>query len=76
MRRLAENLAFSIQKDSERTFSTLTKLNLSTDEIVVAIENSKMLGNLLPLTCGHNGTYSIKELKAFEFHLQKAGFLL
>ncbi|KAL4510049.1 hypothetical protein ABPG72_010242 [Tetrahymena utriculariae] len=36
---------------------------------------NKIVGNLLPLSCGHNGFYSNFEVQLFEFHLKNAGFI-
>jgi hypothetical protein len=32
-------------------------------------------GYLIPLTCGHNGSFSIMEKTIYEIHLTNAGFI-
>ena len=38
--------------------------------------DAMMSGYLIPLTCGHNGTYSPKERSLLETHLRQSGFLV
>lgn len=37
---------------------------------------SSLCGNLLPLTCGHNGCFNKREIQTYEFHLRNAGFIV
>ena len=32
-------------------------------------------GYIIPLSCGHNGTFSVTEKTIYEIHLQQSGFL-
>jgi hypothetical protein len=34
--------------------------------------NPVVLGNLIPLTCGHNGTLRPNEIEVYEYHLKAA----
>ena len=37
---------------------------------------ASLCGNLLPLTCGHNGCFNKREIQTYEFHLRNAGFIV
>ncbi len=41
----------------------------------VEIENTFSLGHLVPLTCGHNGSFKPQELEFYEYHLRKSKIL-
>lgn len=38
-------------------------------------ETFHFMGNLLPLSCGHNGCFNKKESQIYEFHLKNSKFL-
>ena len=33
------------------------------------------MGNLIVLSCGHNGSFSSDEMNLYQMHLQEAGFI-
>ncbi len=38
--------------------------------------NPSILGNLIPLSCGHNGTLRPNEIEAYEYHLKLAKMIV
>jgi hypothetical protein len=38
-------------------------------------EMFNFMGNLLPLSCGHNGCFNKKESQIYEFHLRNSKFI-
>lgn len=40
-----------------------------------AFNLERLVGALIPLTCGHNGYLKQSEITLFEFHLRNAEFL-
>lgn len=38
-------------------------------------ETFSFMGNLIPLSCGHNGCFNKKESQIYEFHLKNSKFI-
>jgi len=41
----------------------------------VDLANSSSIGHLIPLTCGHNGSYKLHEMEFYEYLLRSSKFL-
>lgn len=63
------SLLFKKSLNPERLDSSMTGLDMSN-------EIDKMnIGNLIPLSCGHNGNYNDREINYIKLELEKSGFL-
>jgi len=60
---------------STRSFETLeSESELINTDIFEYIDNIK-LGHMVPLSCGHNGTFNFTEYEYYRYHLRNAGFI-
>ena len=72
------NLITISKTDVEATKSIMDisqKVDVEGDKVqsLAVISN---LGNLIPVTCGHNGNLSKNERALFDYHLKNSGFIL
>ncbi|KAL4466866.1 hypothetical protein ABPG74_010463 [Tetrahymena malaccensis] len=72
-----QNTPKKIKKDNEGESKIYQNLKEESQpsQLIEHSDINKIIGNLLPLSCGHNGFYSNFEVQLFEFHLKNAGFL-
>lgn len=57
-----------------------TKIQISNKENseILTLNDQELfsfMGNLIPLSCGHNGCFNKKESQIFEFHLRNSKFM-
>lgn len=62
-------------KDNNQLLTSAHENNQKFDIENFDSSQSMLLGNLLPLGCGHNGCFSKKETLIYEYHLRCAGFI-
>jgi len=69
------NLISNRKTDVETTTKTIIDINAKVDGDMTNLITLSNLGNLIPLSCGHNGSLSKVERTLFEFHLINSGMM-
>ena len=83
-----DKLLKSYTRKKEQSFSPLNSEKLDSSSITEAgkkltkncvnfseFDLMNQCGNLVPLSCGHNGSLNKKEIQVYEYHLKTSGFL-
>ena len=64
--------------DIENSTKSIIDINQKVEseiEKIQSLATLSMLGNLIPVTCGHNGNLNKNEKLLFDYHLKNSGFL-